>query len=188
VATFKAVPFTLSLVCAVLFATSSGLSKSRDAIRIALSPNTAQNIIAHIVGRTLAEAGFEHEFVKIDQQKIAVISSGEAHFDPFFKVPKLREPLDRAILEERVYSLGGLQSNARDEPALKIIWVGVRNKWPDAEKMFKRMVMPVEKVDIMARSIDAGDATLETVVDTWMAENKNTWKGWISASKNWMKP
>ena len=186
--TVRAGPFVLYFVCAVLLSTNSGSSKSRDPIRIALSPDTTQNIIAHIVGRALTNAGFEHEFVKIDQQTIATISSGEAHFDPYFEVPKVREPLDRAILEQRVYSLGGLRSNDPDEPALKIIWVGVRNKWPNAEKMFKRMIMPVEEVNVMASSVDAGDAKLETVVDAWMAENKSSWKSWISASTNWMKP
>ncbi|MGI9425135.1 MAG: hypothetical protein ACR2PA_18205 [Hyphomicrobiaceae bacterium] len=180
--------FALVTVCSVLLANRSVLSGSNEPIRIVLASKTSQNVIAHIVGQALIEAGFRFELVKVAKMKITLISSGAAHFDPLFDVPKAREALDRAIHEEKVYSLGGLQANGPDEPQLKVIWVGVRNKWPNAEKLFKRMIMPIDELNAIARSIDAGDVPLEKAVDTWMAENSSTWKSWISASRNWMKP
>ncbi len=180
------VPVLLLCFCLAMGTGQPAQDKSRDPIRVGISDRTSQQVIAHIAGRALAMAGFKVEFVRMDGESVTLLSSGAIHFDPDVVVA---DPgVTQALADEKVFSLGGLQSNAMDAPSLKLMWPGVHNNWPYAERMLKTMIFPAEDLDQLAGSIEGGEQTLDQAVASWMKSNTSTWKRWISGSKNWMKP
>ena len=183
--------FSAAVLClCFVFSNVENLSaKSRDPIRIGVSSETSQQIIARITGRALKSAGFNVEFVEFDSAAgLETIATGKVHFDPKFTIAAHQADLAIAIEEERIRSLGGLAKNGRDEPTLKLAWTGMGNKWPYAEKMLKTMVFPTGELDTLAQAVDGGGQTLDQVVEDWMKNNKPVWKRWTAASTNWMKP
>lgn len=95
--------------------------------------------------------------------------------------------LDIAIEDKAVRSLGGRVGNKRDERVLKIVATSMKKKWPDAQKMLKRMVLSDAKLAEITNLVDGG-LTPDDAVKAWWKTNKKTWSPWIAASKNWMKP
>ncbi len=63
----------------------------------------------------------------------------------------------------------------------------MKQKWPDAQKMLKRMVLSDAKLAKITALV-VGGATPDDAVQAWWKANKKTWSPWIAASKNWMKP
>ena len=70
---------------------------------------------------------------------------------------------------------------------LKIVATSMKKKWPDAQKMLKRMVLSDAKLAEITNLVDGG-LTPDDAVKAWWKTNKKTWSPWIAASKNWMKP
>ncbi len=191
--TLRSIYFALLCVCFLLPLTDSTLAKSRDPIRVGLNNQTSQQVLAHIARRALVKAGFKVEFIQMgvgpnSTARVEMIASGLAHFQPVFAVADAEDDLAKALADKRIFSLGGLRSNGKDEPTLKIVWAGMRKKWPFAEKMLKTMIFPSEELDRMAQAVDTGNSTMDQVVDDWIKNNQPTWKRWVSASRNWMKP
>ena len=181
------------LVCIVVLLApgNDALAKSRAPIKVVMNDQTGQRIMAQIAGRALVIAGYKVEFVELDADaagQIEMMASGAVHFQPIFMVADAEQDLARARADKRIVSLGGLGGNRADDPALKIIWAGMKKKWPGAEKMLKTMIFPWQELDRMAQVVDAGNSTMDDVVSDWMNNNKPTWKRWITASKNWMTP
>ncbi len=168
--------------------TNIAQGKSKDPIRVGLGEQTRQKVAAHVFARTLKRAGFRYEFVEFGGSQIEMIASGAAHVSPAFFVAKEREALEQAIAGKKIISLGGLRGNGAGEPEMKIIWAGMRQKWPYAERMLKTMIMPPNDIEGLTKTIDAGDMTIDQAVDGWMKDNPGKWKRWLSASTNWMKP
>lgn len=181
---------SFALLCAVLlqFSAFTAHGKSRDPIIVGMSDEPSQQIMAHIVSRVLKRAGFNSEIVELAGTNADVIASGSAHFNPSFVVADDAAALKLAIEDNRVISLGGLEANDQSEPRLKIIWAGLRKKWPYAEKMLKTMTVPHKDLEELAQSVDAENMTVEQVAAGWMKINQSKWKRWLSASTNWMKP
>ena len=184
-----------ALVCmCVLLAPGDGaLAKSRDPIKVVIDDRTSQQVMAQIAGRALVTAGYKVAFIALGAEtgaagQIEMMASGSVHFQPVFTVADAENDLARARADKRIVSLGGLSSNRADAPVLKIIWAGMKKKWPGAQKMLKTMIFPWQDLDRMARVVDAGQSTMDDVVSDWMNSNKPTWKRWITASKNWMTP
>ena len=63
----------------------------------------------------------------------------------------------------------------------------MKKRWPDAQKMLKRMVIPADDLAAISDQLAAGQDA-EAVADGWWKANNKAWKPWIAASKNWMKP
>ena len=164
-------------------------AKSKDPIKVVLGSETSQHVMAQITGRALIKAGFKVEYVELAPDAVVgTLASGTVHVHPDFAVAGAETELETALTDGRVVSLGGRQTNDRDEPTQKIVWTGMKQKWPYAMKQLKRMVFPTDELARLANDADSTDRTPEQVADAWMAENRETWKSWLSASKNWMKP
>lgn len=186
---FRALSVVALCLCFVFPIVENASAKSRDPIRIGVGTETRQQIMAHIAGQALKRAGFKVEFVEMSgASPVVLIAAGDAHFDPEFQVETAEADYARALADEKISSLGGLAGNGFDEPGQKIIWAGMTNKWPNAEKMLKTMIFPTDELDALARSVDKDGQTRAAVVSGWMKQNTSVWKRWISASTNWMKP
>ncbi len=184
-------PFHKLLVLSMLVtfvAFTPATAKSKDPIRIGVSDQTRHVIVARIIARTLSKAGFKSKFVTLSKTPLDMLVSGAAHVNMAFAPAGFEDAFDQALAEREIYSLGGLKTNAADEAELKVIWSGVRRKWPNAEKMLKTIILKPEDFERMAMAIDAGDVTMEQTVKDWMLANKPAWKRWLTAAKNWMKP
>ena len=95
--------------------------------------------------------------------------------------------LPGAVEARTVRSLGGITANDPDEEMLKLVWPGMKKRWPDAQKMLKRMVIPADDIAAISDQLAGGEGA-DAVADAWWKANKKAWKPWIAASKNWMKP
>jgi len=182
----------LNLFVVSMLMTSIAMSpvsaKSKDPIRIGVSDQTRHQIVAHIIARTLSKAGFKSQFATLGDSQLDMLVSGAAHVNMAFSPAGSKVAFDRALAEKEIYSLGGLETNAADEAELKVIWSGVRRKWPNAEKMLKTIILKADDFEQISTSIDTGNVTLEQSVDKWMLANRPAWKRWLTAAKNWMKP
>lgn len=62
----------------------------------------------------------------------------------------------------------------------KVAWAGMEDKWPTAHRFLR--IYEIDN-DIQAKlmyQIDVEDVSLEEAVESWMADNRDTWQGWIS--------
>lgn len=160
-------------------------AKSKDSIRLAAGNDLDSQVMAALAAKALRKSGFKVELVEIaaDQAAEALVG-GALHAHPNL----LRSArLDTAIADKTVRSLGGRVANKRDEPVLKVVAVAMKRKWPDAQKMLKRMVLSDAKLASIAAGVTDG-ASPDEAVAIWWKTNKKTWSPWIAASKNWMKP
>lgn len=160
-------------------------AKSKAPIRLALGQDIDSRVIAALASKALRKSGFKVEVVDIpDDQSIEALISGALHAHPNLARSRV---LEEAIADKAVRSLGGRVGNKADEPVMKVVATSMKKKWPDAQKMLKRMVLSDAKLaDITA--LVKGGASPEDAVTAWWKTNKKTWSPWIAASKNWMKP
>ena len=177
--------FALFLLIA-LFAGSAS-ANSRDPIRIATGMKPAQQVVAGIVSQALGKAGFRYEFVVIRPDLIGdALKDGKAHVHPAAILSE-RPGLAERIAAGDVRTLGGLIGNGKDEDIQKLVWPGMKRKWPNAQKLLKRMVLSPEQIADLVRALRGGASAME-LSDEWWKANRETWSPWIAASKNWMKP
>lgn len=178
----------IALVTLLSFALFNAASaKSRDPIRIAMGQDAGQKVVAQIVARALKRSGFKSEFVDLPVTgMVDAIRDGAIHAHPaafFAKHPALAQSIE----DREVRSLGGLANNRKQDEVLKLVWPGMKKKWPNAQKMLKRMIVLDADVAEMSEAVEAGEAP-EAVAKAWWKANPKSWKPWIAASKNWMKP
>ncbi len=163
----------------------SAAANSKKPIRLVEGTTVEQRISSTIASKALTKAGFKFELVPIaDGEAIAAVVDGSVH--AHLAMPN-SDALSNAIETKEVRSLGGLANNARKAPVLKIVSSGMKKKWPDAQKMFKRMILTPELLGGLV-SVASSGATIDDVVSVWWKENSKVWNPWIAASKNWMKP
>ncbi len=160
-------------------------AKSKDPIRLALGRDTESQVMSALAARALRKSGFKVEIVNIaDDQAVQALTAGDMHAHP--NLARF-DGLAAAIESKTVRSLGGRIGNKPGEAVLKVVALSMKKKWPDAQKMLKRMVLSDAKLAEIA-AVVAGGATPEDAVNAWWKTNKKTWSPWIAASKNWMKP
>ncbi|MEL7153913.1 MAG: glycine betaine ABC transporter substrate-binding protein [Pseudomonadota bacterium] len=178
---------TVVLALLIALIAGSASAKSRDPIRIATGMKPAQQIVALIASRALKKSGFRFEMVSIRPDLLGeALTNGNVHVLPAAILSE-RPGLSDRIAADEVRALGGLIGNGRDEDIQKLVWPGMKRKWPNAQKMLKRMVLRPEVIADLVRGLRSG-ASAEDVAATWWKANKKTWSPWIAASKNWMKP
>lgn len=174
------------IVMAAVTAIPSPLwAKSKDPIRLAAGDDLDSQVMATLAAKALRKSGFKVELIELaaDQAAEALVS-GALHAHPNLV---RSSGLDMAIADKAVRSLGGRVGNKRDEPVLKVVAITMKLKWPDAQKMLKRMVLSDEMLASITAEVTGGASPDEAVAAWWKA-NKKTWSPWIAASKNWMKP
>lgn len=66
----------------------------------------------------------------------------------------------------------------------KTAWAGFADKWPAAYVLLDNLQMDAAAQAQMMRSVDQLGEDLDTVVDTWVAENEAVWKPWVDAAQN----
>lgn len=160
-------------------------AKSKDPIRLALGQDTDSQVMSALATKALQKSGFKVEIVDItNDQAVEALTNGGMHAHPNLA---RSSALDAAIADKTIRSLGGRVGNQSDEPVLKVVSTSMKKKWPDAQKMLKRMVLSDAKLADITATVDGG-ATPEDAVNAWWKTNKKTWSPWIAASKNWMKP
>lgn len=138
-----------------------------------------------LTAKALRKSCFKVEIADIaDEQATESLMTGGLHAHPNLA---RSATLDIAIEDKAVRSLGGRVRNKRDERVLKIVATSMKNKWPDAQKMLKRMVLSDAKLAEITNLVNGG-LTPDDAVKAWWKTNKKTWSPWIAASKNWMKP
>lgn len=175
----------LALAALGLVAAATPLeAKSRAPIKLVGGETAEQQIVTAIATRALKKSGFKVELVSPEGALSGLTSSG-AHVH--LTLPVESTGLAEAIETRTVISLGGLSANKPDEPLMKIVSPSLKKKWPYAQKMFKRMVLKPDVVETLVAQTADGTAVADVVAEWWTA-NKKTWKPWIAASTNWMKP
>lgn len=167
-------------------ALGSAEAKSRAPIKLIAGATPEQQIIVAIATRALKKSGFKFQLIDADgDAALSALTGGGAH--AHLTMPSHVPGLPSAIETRTVISLGGLAANKPDEPLMKIVSPSLKKKWPYAQKMFKRMVLKPDLVAALAAQANDG-TPVNDVAATWWKTNKKTWKPWIAASKNWMKP
>ena len=177
----------LFLALLITLITSGASAKSRDPIRIATGMKPAQQIVALIASRALKKSGFRFEMVSIRPDLLGeALREGKIHVHPAAILSE-RPGLSDRIEAGDVRALGGLIGNGKDEDIQKLVWPGMKRKWPNAQKLLKRMILPPEEIADLVRGLRGGASAME-LSDEWWKANRKTWSPWIAASKNWMKP
>ena len=162
-------------------------AKSRDPIRVVEGVTPAQQVVSALVVRALKKSGFKFELVGVPEVGLLEgLATGKVHAHPAAIVAEHPGARDRVAAKE-VRSLGGLIGNGQDEEILKLVWPGMKKKWPNAQKMLKRMVLPPEQIADLVGAVKDGASAKDVAKDWWKA-NRRVWSAWVAASKNWMKP
>lgn len=176
----------VALVLVVALLSGPALAKSKVPIKIAVTEEMQQEVMARITGAALQKAGFKVEFVETGRAEvIESLSTAKVHLQPRYLLRK--DAAYGIALEERtINKLGGLAGNRRDDPVQKLVWGGMKRKWPDARKMLKTMIFPAEELEALAARAETEG--VDPVVDQWMKDHRKRWKRWVTASTNWMKP
>ena len=179
----------LTLATAVLLLTAAGAdAKSKAPIRVVHGTTISQKVVAEIAALALGKSGFKFEFVSIPDADVPeALAVGKVHVHLTMPAGEEGAALSGPVEAGEIVSLGGLVGNGPDEPVLKIVTGSMKKRWPYAQKMFKRMVIPPETLDALVSEVEAG-ATAGDVAAAWMKANRKTWQPWVAASKNWMKP
>jgi ABC-type proline/glycine betaine transport system substrate-binding protein len=128
-----------------------------------------------------------------DQDRLTALSTGDVHVDLSFGAESARPSgdrtsLDQALQDKRVRSLRGRANNSREAEVQKVMWYGARKKWPNTEKLLKRMIMSDEALSTLTSQVATDVHSVASVAGTWWRENKKLWSPWTAAAKNWMKP
>jgi glycine betaine/proline transport system substrate-binding protein len=64
-------------------------------------------------------------------------------------------------------------------PIWKVVWAGVKDKWPKAYAAIRAFRVQNEEMGEMIGRVDLGGETVKAVVADWMAKNEARWKAWI---------
>ena len=64
-------------------------------------------------------------------------------------------------------------------PIWKVSWSGVKDKWPGAHAAIKAFRVSNDEMGAMVAAVDLEGEDLDAVVADWLANNEDTWKGWI---------
>ena len=177
----------LLMAAVIALAAEGAMAKSRAPIRFADGETAAQKVVIAISMQALKKAGFKSQVVPVDRASLlSALGNGTVHAHPAV-IGANHTGLAAAIDAKMVRSLGGLAKNDPDGAILKLIWPGMKSKWPDAQKLLKRMIISEADRRVMADAVAAGQSPDEVALAWWTA-NRRIWKPWIAASKNWMKP
>lgn len=177
--------FRLIFVATLILQPLSAGAKSNKPIRLIEGSTVEQQFVSAIAARALTKAGFKFEMVAIDEMEaLEALMSGAAH--AHFSMRDSGD-LEVSIKNGHVRSLGGLADNGRDSVVLKIVAATMKKRWPDAQKLFTRMVFTPETLSAPVAEVHAGKP-LAAVTAAWFTANSKIWNPWIAASKNWMKP
>ena len=65
-------------------------------------------------------------------------------------------------------------------PIWKAGWSGLADKWPSAAKTIENFKITNEDMGAMVADVDLNGKTVDDVVAAWMADNMDTWTGWIA--------
>ena len=180
----RAILAVLALACSVLAAEAA----SKNPIRLARGPEVEQQLMAEIAASALRKSGFKVQVVDLDTPDAArAVADATVHVHPALIRANGAEALDRALADAAAVSLGGIRSNAPDEPVMKVVWSGMKSKWAYAQKMLKRIIVSAADMEAMKQAVADGAAP-DAAAQAWWKANAKTWKPWIAASKNWMKP
>ena len=183
-----------SLAFVLLFAVAASTfeeasAASRAPIKVILGAETGQKIMAHIAGRALKKAGFKVALIPTERSgALPALESGRADVDPAFVVADAQPSFAVAIDSRSIVSLGGRIANGKDEAVLKIVTPRVKTKWPRAQKLLKRMVLPDKVLADLIAQVERTGASPDHVAGAWWKVSKKTWSPWLAAAKNWMKP
>ena len=177
----------LLILALVLGVFGAAEANSRKPIRMVEGEGDVQQVVLHLAIRALRKSGFKIETQTVAQaDMIGALAEGRVHAHPTV-IAAAHPGLVGAIDTKAVRSLGGISSNNPDEAMLKLVWPGMKKRWPDAQKMLKRMVIPTGDLAAFSDQLAAGQGA-EAVATDWWKANKKAWKPWVAASKNWMKP
>ena len=177
----------LLVLLMVLGAFGTADAKSKKPIHMVQGEDAVQQVVTHIAIRALGKAGFKTEIRAVARPDlIGGLVEGDVHAHPT-AFAAAYPGLMGAIQDKTIRSLGGVSTNSPDEDMLKLVWPGMKKRWPDAQKLLKRMVITVEDLAAFSEQLAAGEGP-EDVAGAWWGANKKSWKPWIAASKNWMKP
>jgi glycine betaine/proline transport system substrate-binding protein len=64
-------------------------------------------------------------------------------------------------------------------PIWKVAWSGVKDTWPGAYEAIQNFHITNDEMGAMIAAVDLEGEPTEDVVAQWMADNTETWKGWI---------
>ncbi len=64
-------------------------------------------------------------------------------------------------------------------PIWKVSWAGVKDKWPGAHSAIQAFRVSNDEMGAMVAAVDLEGKDLDAVVAEWLANNEDTWKGWI---------
>lgn len=173
-------------ICWLALLSHDATADSRKPVRIAVTEDLGQQLTAHLAAAALKRAGYKVDLVAVAPEKlVAAIVAGEVHVQPEWPVSDAM--LVDALASDALLDMGRRNSEDDRPEIRKIVWRGMKKPWPGAVKLFGNMTYPTAEQDEMVAAIQGG-ATLESVVEQWMGENRDRWQKWKSVTGNWMKP
>ncbi len=66
---------------------------------------------------------------------------------------------------------------------LKIVWPGMKDKWPKAHKMLSAFQISLEQDLAIVKAVDIDGVSQEEVVEKWLADNEALWGAWIGQAE-----
>ena len=61
----------------------------------------------------------------------------------------------------------------------KVVWSGVKDKWPAAYKFLKAFRMDAETQQRIILAVDKKGQDIDTLVNAWIEQNPDVWKPWV---------
>lgn len=62
----------------------------------------------------------------------------------------------------------------------KVVWAGMRDKWPAAEKLLKALTITNDEQIVLINMLDKEGKSLDEVAANWLAANDAKWRGWVA--------
>lgn len=63
---------------------------------------------------------------------------------------------------------------------VKIVWPGMKEKWPNAYKLIQSFEVSLEQNLALMKAADIDGVRQEEIVENWLAEHEDLWRGWIA--------
>lgn len=76
---------------------------------------------------------------------------------------------------------GDLERCIVPPPVDKVVWAGMKDKWPAAHAILRDFRMDTGDQQEMMLAVSEKGEPLEAVADEWMTENEAVWKPWVEA-------
>lgn len=169
--------------CAALFATAETGDKGRLLLYSADWGGHDDERVAALglnfeIARVGSEAALLAEVQSAVQRKAPVLAwLYEPHWAP---VKFDGNYVELPPYTDECYASGRFDCEKPSGPIVKLAWNGMADKWPAAFAAMQALTLSNQEYGDVIQKVDLDGVSMDDVVDTWMAENKDRWSAWIA--------